>query len=434
VTVTGIIDIMDWLERIINTAIMLVLLLTLSFSEVRLETLNDRVNILAVDDGFDFSSWTLDAVRIKLGQSTIGAARYFSAYDQHQAVVDYLQLVHSIENTQSRIDVIYADPSVKDPEQTSADLRQQLSEYTDRQALLAPFAESVLQEQVARILYEKNLTTGGQPIPWVLYHVTPLPKDLIISSRSKIEQQTSYQLAPDLTVEQAINLENSVDKHLGVSSLVVDIGGLATYPTMIMRTTALDWLSNTIAHEWTHLYLGQRPLGINYDSAPELRTMNETTASIAGEEIGRIVMQRYYPELVQAGPPAPQLISHLTGKPHPADPPPFDYRAEMHETRVKADALLAEGKIDAAEAYMEQRRQVFWDHGYTIRKLNQAFFAFYGAYADVPGGPAGEDPVGPAVRALRKQSPSLTAFLERISQMSTFAELQQAVAATSAGY
>jgi hypothetical protein len=104
----------------------------------------------------------------------------------------------------------------------------------------------------------------------------------------------------------------------------------------------------------------------------------------------------------------------------------------MHETRVQADALLAAGKIDAAEAYMEQRRQVFWDHGYPIRKLNQAYFAFYGAYADVPGGPAGEDPVGPAVRALRKQSASLTVFLERISQMSTFAELQQAVGSNAA--
>ncbi|MGC1375595.1 MAG: hypothetical protein WA821_05195 [Anaerolineales bacterium] len=422
---------MDWLDFVINFSIVIVLLLSLSFSDARLDTINDRVNILAVDYSFDFNSWTLDAIRIKIGQSAIGAPRYFSAFDQHQIVVQYLQLVASIENTQNRIDVIYSDPSVKDPAQASADLRQQLAEYTDRQNFLAPFAESVLQQQVAQILDEKRLTLGGQPIPWVLYHVTPLPQDLIISSRSKIEQETSYQLEPDLTVAQAANLESSVDKKLGVSSLVVDIGGLATYPTMIMRTTALDWLSSTIAHEWTHLYLGQRPLGMNYESSPELRTMNETTASIAGDEIGRIVIQRYYPELAQDAAPAPQLVSHLIGATAP-DAPPFDFRAEMHETRVQADALLAEGKIDAAEAYMEQRRQVFWDHGYPIRKLNQAYFAFYGAYADVPGGPAGEDPVGPAVRALRKQSASLTAFLERISQMSTFAELQQAVGSSAA--
>jgi len=99
----------------------------------------------------------------------------------------------------------------------------------------------------------------------------------------------------------------------------------------------------------------------------------------------------------------------------------------MHETRVTADELLAAGKIDEAEAYMEARRQVFWDHGYLIRKLNQAYFAFHGAYADTPGGAAGEDPVGPAVRALRAQSDSLTDFINTIAWMTSFEELQQAV-------
>ena len=78
---------------------------------------------------------------------------------------------------------------------------------------------------------------------------------------------------------------------------------------------------------------------------------------------------------------------------------------------------------------MESQRRVLWDHGYQIRKLNQAYFAFYGAYADVPGGAAGEDPVGPAVRALRQQSSSLLDFLDKISRMSSFKQLQDALSA-----
>jgi hypothetical protein len=109
------------------------------------------------------------------------------------------------------------------------------------------------------------------------------------------------------------------------------------------------------------------------------------------------------------------------------DPAPFDFRAEMHETRVTADQLLAEGKIEEAETYMEQRRQIFWENGYLLRKLNQAYFAFHGAYADVPGGAAGEDPVGPAVRALREQSASLADFINTISWMTSFEQLQQAI-------
>jgi len=110
-------------------------------------------------------------------------------------------------------------------------------------------------------------------------------------------------------------------------------------------------------------------------------------------------------------------------EPQPAQPPAFDFRAEMRATRVRVDELLAQGKVREAEIYMEWRRRVFVEHGYEIRKLNQAYFAFYGAYADEPGA-AGEDPIGPAVRRLREQSADLRAFVERVSRVTTLAELQ----------
>jgi hypothetical protein len=98
----------------------------------------------------------------------------------------------------------------------------------------------------------------------------------------------------------------------------------------------------------------------------------------------------------------------------------------MRTTRVTVDQLLSEGKIDAAENYMEERRRLFWDNGYLIRKLNQAYFAFYGAYADQEGGASGADPVGTAVRALRAESPDLASFLNRISWMWSFDQLKKA--------
>ncbi|MBL8094286.1 MAG: hypothetical protein JNL73_08955, partial [Anaerolineales bacterium] len=64
-------------------------------------------------------------------------------------------------------------------------------------------------------------------------------------------------------------------------------------------------------------------------------------------------------------------------------------------------------------------RSVFWENGYRIRKLNQAYFAFYGAYAPSSGGGAGgADPVGPAVILLRRRSPSLSQFLNHIAWVS----------------
>jgi hypothetical protein len=138
-------------------------------------------------------------------------------------------------------------------------------------------------------------------------------------------------------------------------------------------------------------------------------------------------LAHFYPELTAASFSDSGLTALPKDRLQPDDPAPFDFRAEMHTTRVRADELLAAGKIEEAEAYMEQRRQFFWDNGYAIRKLNQAYFAFYGAYADVPGGPAGEDPVGPAVRALREQSASLADFVNTIAGMSSFEELLEAV-------
>jgi hypothetical protein len=415
---------MSYLDKLINTVIILILFIFLSFSDVRLSGLQDSLHILAVDHAYDFSTWTADAVWIKISQSSIDAPRYFGSHNQHNLVIQYLQALKDFQATNEEIKLIYSDPSVIDPVLASASLRGKLDIYSRRMTGLAPFAEATLEMQVAQVLSQLGLTSGGQPIPWVLYHSSPLPQNLVVSRRDKIGQETNYVLTP-LSIADAANLENKVDKSLNVSSLVVDVGGLSAYPTMIMFTTNLDYLTSTIAHEWTHIYLIQRPLGNNY-TTPETRTMNETTAAIAGKEIGRIVIQQFYPEMKENSSTATQFVNLLTSE-NSSTTVPFDFRAEMHTTRVHTDELLALGEIDQAEAYMELRRKIFWEHNYPIRKLNQAYFAFHGAYADTPGGEAGEDPVGPAVRALREQSTSLKQFLERISAMTSFADLQKSV-------
>ena len=75
---------------------------------------------------------------------------------------------------------------------------------------------------------------------------------------------------------------------------------------------------------------------------------------------------------------------------------------------------------------MESRQALFLENGYFIRRLNQAYFAFHGAYADEPGA-AGTDPVGPAVRLLRQNSDNLADFLNRISWMTSYAQLKNAI-------
>lgn len=368
---------------------------------------------------FDYVGWTLNALGTKLGQVALGAVDNLSPAEQSQLVLDYLELIAEIDQANRRINEIYSDPDIPNPEIASRLVRQQLQALEARRALLGPVAESILQNQTSEVVSDLGLTIGGQPLPPVLFHSTPLPTALIVSPREVIEQMHNISLEPDIHVDERTILEDRIDQAFDVSSLIVDVGGIGVYPTMITQTSNINFLTEVIAHEWIHNFLSLRPLGLNYFTSPELRTMNETAAALAGIEIGRIIMERHYPELLP--PPPPPEEPAEPGEPPP--PPAFDFRDEMQMTRITTDKLLAEGRIEEAEAYMEERRQMFWEHGYRIRKLNQAYFAFYGAYGDQPGGAAGEDPVGEAVRNLYASSPSLEVFLKRIAWMTSFEEL-----------
>jgi hypothetical protein len=389
---------------------------------------SDRARTYTREIEFDYPNWVWNAFWTKLEQGAIGAPYLFDRGTDKHMVYEYLRVTGQLMQAESAIEQVYANPDVKDKEATSEALRAQRDKLLVQQAKLAPFAEATLQSQVAEAFAELGLSTGGQTIPPLLYHTSPTPLALIVSPRDKIMQITNISVLPTLTLDEQIKLEEDVAKSLDVSTLVVPIGGVGVYPTMVTETTDLRWVLDTIAHEWTHNYLTLRPLGMEYTATPELRTMNETTASIAGGEVGNYVVKKYYPELyVPPPPPNTTPPNSPTPTPDPNVPPPFDFRAEMHETRVHADELLAKGKIKEAEDYMEQRRQLFWQNGYLIRKLNQAYFAFHGAYADVPGGAAGEDPVGPAVRALREQSNSLADFINTIAWMTSFDQLKTAI-------
>ena len=376
---------------------------------------------------FDFVSWTLNALGIKIQQMSLGAVDYLEQEDRSSIVLDYLALNDEIGQLETQVFEIYANPDIADPEITSQPLHNELQDLLAKREKLAPLAESIVQDQLSEILAELEMTTLGQPVPPVLYHISPVPRGLVVSPRDAIQQDANIAIDPEITIAEMVALENKVDAALDVSSLVVGLGGIGLYPTMVMETSNINWLAEVVSHEWVHNFLTLRPLGANYNTSPELRIINETVANLAEKEIGTAVIQRFYPDF--APKPTPPSTNKTGSDDLPVGPPPFDFRAEMHETRLTTDLLLSEEKIEEAEAYLESRRQMFWEQGYRIRKLNQAYFAFYGAYADQPGGPAGstEDPIGDAVRKLRTQSPSLASFLNRISWMWSLEQLFNAV-------
>ncbi|MDK2979853.1 MAG: hypothetical protein PWQ55_200 [Chloroflexota bacterium] len=378
---------------------------------------------------FNYSAWTLDAFWDKASMAGLGLNHYLTFRQDRQIVRDYFSLLRENNDLQSEIEDLYADPDVNDPSLAAADLQAQLLTVQTELGRQSSLAETVIQKQVSATLEGLGLTSLRQPFPPVLYKNSELPKELVVSRRDAIEQVTSISLRADMSLAEMAALEEQVESKGDYSALVVDIGGVGTYPTMVIHTSSLSFLIDTVAHEWTHNYLSLRPLGLHYASSPELRTMNETTASIAGEEISQAVKRNFYADLLNTPNPPYKTYEarYVAESPLAGGWVNVDFRQEMYDTRIHVDELLAAGQIDEAEDYMEQRRQLFWSQGFSIRKLNQAYFAFHGAYASDTYGAAGTDPVGSAVRTLRARSASLADFINKMSTFSTYGELAQAI-------
>jgi hypothetical protein len=241
---------------------------------------------------------------------------------------------------------------------------------------------------------------AGQPIvfPPVSFTFTAPPEVLVVSPRDRIEVTQSVLLRPSLQPSEVVQLEAGVARR-SLSTLVTPISGLATYPAMVLDTGSAQATLSAVAHEWVHGYLFFRPLGRDYWSDPAARIVNETAAELAGNELGAgLTEQLGLPVVPPSSAPNPRQV---------------EFNTLLRRTRLETDRLLGLGQVEEAERYMEARRQELNSRGFGIRRLNQAYFAFYGSYAE---GPAGSSPLAGRVRSLREASPSLGVFLQTIAQ------------------
>ena len=336
-------------------------------------------------------------------------------------VSTYLAVAARLHAVRSQIEAAAAqhadDNAVRQLEEQEQALR---SLATD----LRPQAERVLEAQFAQVLAEKRIGWFGLPLPPVIFRFTEPPNYLILSPRDEIRVRFSVYLEPGLTLARIQQLEKQLEQQLpNTSALISPTGGFSSWPTMIVDRASLAWIVHTIGHEWVHLYLAPFPLGRAYDSSPDARAINETVADIAGIEIGDIVLQQFHNEFAIPTPGgAERRNSHAVPGPSAA----FDFDSEMRLTRQVVERMLAEGRIDEAERYMEARRLEFLAHGYYIRRLNQAYFAFHGTYRTGPAAPP-EDPIAPRLRELRARSTDVGDFLRRVRGITTVAELMELV-------
>ena len=296
---------------------------------------------------------------------------------------------------------------------------ERLAEARREQRAIENDVEETLEGRISDLLRDEGIVMNPPLFSDIDLFFPPLdfeldrpPKLLAVSPRERIELDRSYLLVPGLEPEAVADVE-SVAEETGVSALVVNTGGVATYPSVIPELASYRSVVETVIHEWLHQYLVFYPLGRSYFSGQEARTLNETVANLAGRELADLFIQRY-------GSPTPLPSPSQTS----AD---FDFRSEMRSLRLRVEELLTERRVEEAEKLMNEKRDEFETRGVYIRRINQAYFAFYGSYADTPGS---IDPIGPKLQRLRDRSGSVAEFVLLARSLHSEADLDSLLAET----
>jgi hypothetical protein len=302
----------------------------------------------------------------------------------------------------------------------------------ERPAAIENDVEDVIEGRVTAVLKDEGLALEpplfndlGLVFPPVDFELDATPHVLAVSPRERIELRDSYLLESQIPVEEIEAIERKAESENegrgGVSALIIRTGGFSSYPSVVFEDASYESLIETVFHEWLHSYLIFFPLGMSYFGSSDTRTLNESVANIGGEALARVYFERHRA--------LDQVCGAAPATPTPAPTPSpaatvFDFTAEMRALRRQVEAMLAEGHIEEAEALMAAKRDEFEAKGVFIRKLNQAYFAFHGSYADTAGS---IDPIGPKLQTLLQQAGSAGEFVRLASGITSRAELDAAL-------
>ncbi len=410
----------------------------------------NAVSAIVRDYQFDYFNWELNALFAKAEETLWGTHAYLPEDTRSGFVRDYMVDLRHLQEVESQIQAVYFDPAVNNPDTLTDGLRVERDALRHSIDGRKTMVEGILEGQVAAVLVNEGFGSFGQLLPPMSMRFTRMPNLLVVSARDEINRDIELALDP-MGLEEIVEVEGRIEEELQMAPLVLPLGGMALFPAMIQESSNIPWVVETFSHEWLHHYFFFFPLGLNYFTAAgggrEAMIINETVADTFGKEVREIVLHRYYPEFVVDAAQNGEVVWVALAA---QDARVFDFGWTMHVTRVIVDKYMAQiagykqklsmlppesleaeyfaeqikQLIDQSEAFMEQRRQLFYDNGYRIRKLNQAYFAFYGGYqaGDRPG-VGGADPIGPAVAEIRAMSPSLHDFVVTMRGITTREEL-----------
>ena len=361
-------------------------------------TLNSIINPYR----FSIVEWELRTLTAELEQVLFGKNDY--TIEDSRFVLDYFQLLEVISGLEYQIS--YYKDSIDNAE--LAILQNQLKDLQQERDISKKGVEKILELQIRETLKQLDLYLYNDIVgfnitfPPINFSLESPPHLLIVSPRDSIARMIEIILLQDLTLDEIDYIETEIDK-LGYSSIVLKIGGMATFPSFVTNNAGLEFTISTAVEEWFHQYLFFKPVGFLYAfnllgiyEDNDISTINETIAGIVSDEIASIVYQNYYADYFEE---YIYVYSESSG---------FDFYEEMRNIRIAVDNFFEAGEIEKAEAFMEERRLYILSQGYYVRRLNQAYFAFYGTYASSP---SSVNPIGEMLWDLRNNSAGVTDFI-----------------------
>ena len=397
--------------RIINITILFGLILAPLFVSSRDVLVLNQLESNASTHMFRLAEWEIANLSNKwLYKATNLFSWRRPSYQERAAKFEqYLELSYEIESIRRKIILTDNFDSTQDPNNILR-FNQKLADLIDKQIAIRSVAEEYLEQQVSSSLKDEKITSKfGFVFPPTSFRFQNPPKLLVTSPRNKIERLQDILLKQKMSMDEMEILEAHAMAEQNLSAVIIDIGGIATYPAIIPSKGSKRHIIEIAAHEWLHHHFFFKELGKHFGDSSEMTSLNETIANVVGQELSSIICNNLVKLNQECEPQNEKYpINNMDG---------FNFGKEMRETRLRVEELLINQKIVEAETYMEQRRKLFQQHGIIIRKLNQAYFAFHGTYADTP---ASISPIGQQVKEFRNLTDNLSEFLNLVSDISSY--------------
>ena len=329
-------------------------------------------------------------------------------FERNAIVHDYLSTTLQLQKEQNNLaDMTTTNPLIDSASKNYIDLKnKEVARLSRKREELRGRAEEAIESAVSSAANNNGLGLPfGILLPPTDFRLGDPPRILITSRRDKIAMSGSKLINPNLEWSERAEIENRAELYENTSALVDDLAGLGTYPAIVSDKDSLRRIMRTAAHEWLHNYWILKPLGRNMWDSQNMQILNETAADLVGNELGDEAFLILGNNIENAY----KYDTFSSSNPH--------LFTILRETRINVEKMLKNGNIEEAEKYM---RKQLWNlklGGYNIRKLNQAYFAFRGNYAE---GPASISPIGSDLRELRDYYSTLGEFIESISKIGDF--------------